>query len=85
MKTIDFESAIEALACSIVCDEVKLQKGHVHRFYGHNGNTFIMWDDAGRGYSMLLGFIPGLSITHDTHNIIADDCYMRDPVYDLKF
>lgn len=85
MKTIDFESAIEGLACSIVCDEVKLQKGHVHRFYGHNGHTLIMWDAAGRGYSMQLGCIPDEGVTHDTHDVLADDCYKRDPVYDLTF
>lgn len=35
MKIRDFEKAICALDCPIELDEVKLQGGHVRRFFGH--------------------------------------------------
>lgn len=85
MKIKDYEEAIGALECDIVLDEVKLRKGCVHRFFGHKGCTLLMWDDAGRGYSVKLHTVEDGEVTHDTHEGVVESCYERDNVYDLKF
>lgn len=85
MKVQDFETAIVALNCSVVLDEVKLHKGHVHQFFGHKGCTLIMWDENGRGYSCVLHTIEESEMRHDTHEGVSESCYDRDKVYDLKF
>ena len=85
MKTIDFEQAIEALGFSIVLDEVRLHKGHVTRFYGHKGDTLIMWDETGKGFFTLLHTAAPDEITHETHNGVCECCYERNEIYDLNF
>ena len=85
MKVQDFENAIAALNCSVVLDEVKINKGHVRRFYGHKGCTLVMWDENGRGYSCVLHTVDESEMQHDTHKGVTESCYERDNVYDLKF
>ena len=85
MKVQDFENAIVALNCSVVLDEVKLCKGHVRRFFGHKGCTLVMWDESGRGYSCVLHTVEESEMQHDTYKGVAEGCYERDKVYDLKF
>lgn len=85
MKTIDFEKAIEALGFSIVLDEVRLHKGHVTRFYGHKGDTLLMWDETGQGFFTLLYTAKPEEITHETHTGVCESCYQRNEIYDLKF
>ena len=85
MKVRDFENAIVALNCSVVLDEVKLNKGHVRRFFGHKGCTLIMWDESGRSYSCVLHTVEESEMQHDTHKGVTESCYDRDKVYDLKF
>lgn len=85
MKVQDFERAIIEMNCSIVLDEVKIHKGHVRRFYGHKDCLLIMWDESGRGYSTMLNTVEKTEVRHDTHKGVAESCYDRDVVYDLKF
>lgn len=100
MKIRDFETAICALDCPIELDEVKLQGGHVRRFYGHRapllvyaveankaykGGQLLMWDEFGRAYSCLLNTVGSQEIQHDTHEGVTESCYERDTVFDLKF
>jgi hypothetical protein len=85
MKVQDFEMAVEALNCSIVLDEVKIQKKHVRRCYGHKGETLIMWDECGRGYSVALHDVFDEYMEDDEHLYVSDGSYERDKVYDLKF
>ena len=85
MRVKDFEKAIEALKCPVVLDEVKLSKGHVRRFFGHNGCTLIMWDESGRGFSCVLHTLEESEMQHDTHKGVVESCYAREPAYDLKF
>lgn len=100
MKVRDFETAICALDCPIELDEVKLQGGHVRRFFGHRvlvvmvtleenkvhrGGQLLMWDEFGRAYSCLLNTEGSQEIKHDTHEGVTESCYERDTVFDLKF
>ena len=86
MKIEDFEKAIDALACEVVKDEVRLRKGQVHEFLAHKGHTLILWDSIGRAFSTRIytledGDEPG----SDVHDGVLRSCYERDVVYDLKF
>lgn len=85
MRVNDFENAVVALNCSVVLDEVKIEKGHVRRFYGHNGCTLVMWDERGIGYSCCLHKVNETEINHDTHDGVTESSYVRDESYDLKF
>lgn len=77
--------AIEELNCSVVLDEVKLDKGHVRRFFGHKGTTLVMWHGDGRAFSTQLHTVDADEVTHETHKRVSESSYDRDKVYDLKF
>jgi hypothetical protein len=79
MKTTEFEDAIIMMDSRIVLDEVKINKGHVRRFYGHTGHRLIMWDEKGRGYS----FFFRQEINHTTHEKLPESFYVRDCKYDI--
>ena len=81
MKTTEFEDAIIMMDSRIVLDEVKINKGHVRRFYGHTGHRLIMWDEKGRGYS----FFFRQEINHTTHEKLPESFYVRDCKYDIHF
>ena len=86
MKIEDFEKAIDALACEVVKDEVRLRKGQVHEFLAHKGRTLILWDSAGRAFSVRLDTLDdGDEVDHDIHDHVVRSCYERDVVFDLKF
>lgn len=86
MTSEDFKKAIEAQNCPIVIDEIKINdSGCVRRCFGHKGTTLIMWHDDGRAFTtQLLTVEPG-EVTSDTHQGVAESCYERDRVFDLKF
>lgn len=84
MRISDYERAVNGLSHPIILDEVRVKKGHVSKCYGHHGNTLIVWDEWGRGFSTVLT-AEASDITHDTHDHVAESCYMRDVSYDLKW
>ena len=81
MKTKEFEDAIIKMDSRIELDEVKLNKGHVRRFYGHIEHRLIMWDEKGRGYSFFLLH----EIAHTTHEKLPESFYVRDTKFDIHF
>ena len=85
MKVRDFEKSIGELNCSIVLDMVKINKGQVHRFFGHKGCTQIMWDEFGRGYSFEYEYDADSKAYDNTEEAVTDRMYERTPVFDLNF
>ena len=81
----DFEKAVEGLGCEVVIDEVKIRHGHVRRCYGHQGQTLIMWDGAGRGFSLTIFRESSEEELRKMQETLGDNNYERDAVYDLKF
>ena len=91
MRTRDFENAIDALACNIFIDEMRLTRNQVHDVYGHTIKAYLMWDSFGRGYSVRIDEIPGEPIDDlPTDQVletkdIAGGMWKRDEKYDLRF
>ena len=84
MKVQDFESAIVALNCSIVLDEVKLNKGQVRQFKGHKENVQIIWDESGRAFTCSNDQKSEEFIEAGSGKSIMGRRLKRDSTYDLK-
>ena len=80
----DFEKAIARLGCRVVLDEVKICHGVVRRCYGHQGQTLVMWDGAGRGFSLTIFRKSSEEELRKMQETLGDNNYERDNVYDLK-
>lgn len=85
MRVQDFENAITALKCSVVLDGVKLKDGQVQLFYGHRGNTLLVWDESGRAFSYSKDQPCEEFIEEGSGKNVMGRRLKRDAVYDLKF
>lgn len=85
MKIADFEKAIEALGCEMVMDEVKLHGGHVREFLGHKVNVLVLWDSAGRAFTVDIPVGEGQEPDCYDHDRVFSGSYQREPLFDLKF
>ena len=84
MRISDFEKSIEGLGCQVVLDEVKILHGHVRQCYGHQGQTLVMWDDLGRGFSYSFDKELSEEDFGMMQEFKEEINYERDNVYDLK-
>ena len=85
MKVQDFEKAIEALKCSIVLDEVKLQNGQVRQFNGHKEGLQIVWDESGRAFTCADDQESEEFIVAGSGKSVMGRRLKRDSEFDLKF
>lgn len=83
MKVKEFEDAIKRMDSRIVLDEVKIQKGHVRRFYGHIGTMLIMWKEDGTGHTCVLHTNSKEEADHNTHDGVTESLYEPDNKYDI--
>ena len=83
MKIKDFENAIDALGMVVSIDEVKLSNGMVRLVLGHTQHNLLIWDSAGRAFS--IHYEEPYFCTEENHEYHRISEYERDPVFDLKF